>query len=95
MLLGSSCLSSTWDLVLLFIAVTSLYYFSLSLFFLGHAMGMQNFPNRGSNPCPPQWKLGILTPGPSEKSDYFSLHLFIYLFYTDGPQQVIITPMMV
>ena len=38
------------------------YYF----FFLAWHVG-SSFPNQGSNPCPLQWKHGILTTGPSGK----------------------------
>ena len=42
----------------------------LSLFFFGLTMwhtGSQ-FPSQGSNPCPVQWKRGVLTTVPPEKS---------------------------
>ena len=39
--------------------------------FFGHTM--QNFPNQGSNLCPPQWKHGILTTGPPGKSKILSI----------------------
>ena len=37
---------------------------SLFFFFLTALCSMQNFPNQGSNPCPLQWKLRVLTTGP-------------------------------
>ena len=37
-----------------------------------------SFPNRGSNLCPLQWRLGVLTTGPSGK---FLKLLFKYYFF--------------
>lgn len=40
-------------------------------FLLAALCSVWNFPDQGgqgSNPCPMQWKLGILTPGPPGKS---------------------------
>ena len=44
--------------------MTSLSSYLLYFFFLATPHSMQNFPDQGSNPCPLQWKQGVLTTGP-------------------------------
>ena len=49
--------------------VVSFFFFFLHLFF-GHSIWHvgAKFPDQGSNPCPPQWKCGVvLTTGPPGK----------------------------
>ena len=47
--------------------------------FLATPLGMWNFPDQGSNPCPLQWKHGVLTTGPPGKSTKY----YYYLQITD------------
>ena len=37
-------------------------------YFFAALLGMWNFPDQGPNPCPLQWKCGVLTTGPPGKS---------------------------
>ena len=43
------------------------------------------FPNQGSNPCPLQWKHGVLTTGPPGKSLQFILYLIVCTSYSSTP----------
>ena len=42
------------------------------IYFFPFGRTTRNFPDHGSNPCPLQWKRGVLTAGPPGKS-YFKI----------------------
>ena len=50
---------------------TPKFPFGSFFFFFAALHSFQNFPGQWSNPCPLQWKCGILTTGPPAKSLHF------------------------
>ena len=57
-----TCLLETWEFLLL--VCVDFFFF----FWLHHAACRILVPDQGSNSCPLQWKLGVLTTGPPGKS---------------------------
>ena len=55
----------------------------------------QNFSNQGLNPCPLQWKPGVLTSGPRGKSEGHVSLFFNLLQLSTGLTQALCRPQMI
>ena len=56
---------------------------------------MQNFSSQGLNPCPLQWKSGVLTSGPPGKSEGNVSLLFNFLQVSTGLSQALCRPQII
>ena len=66
-------------------------------FFLPHhtPYSMQNFSSQGLNPCPLQWKPGVLTSRPLGKSEENVSLLFNFLQVSTGLSQALCRPQII